>query len=137
MVCGREVGDGVVLTVIIDFAQIKTVVTADGVVFCHARHVDVGSLDEIDLYVLSRDILVCDSESLGRIDDVGVGIRTCTFEHGVAVALPVRSGITVIFAFCVESLPRLHFGYESGFILGSGDVDVTCSGAADEDVVSA
>ena len=65
MVCGREVGDGVVLTVIINLAQIKTVVTADGVVFCHACHVDVGGLNEIDLYVLSRDILVCDGECFG------------------------------------------------------------------------
>ena len=137
MVCGSEVRDSVVLTVIIDLAQIKTVVTADGVVFCHACHVDVGSLDEIYLYVLSRDILVCDSECFGRIDDIWVGFRTGTFEHGVAVALPVKSGITVIFAFGVECLPRLHFGYESGFVFGSGDVDVTCSGAADEDVVSA
>ena len=82
MVCGREVGDGVVLTVIIDLAQIKTVVTADGVVFCHTCHVDVGSLDEIDLDVLSRDIIVGLAQIGRRRNEIWLGLSAFALKLG-------------------------------------------------------
>ena len=82
MVCGSEVRDSVVLTVIIDLAQIKTVVTADGVVFCHGRHVDVGGLNEIDLNVLSRDIIVGLAQIGRRCNEIWLGLSAFALKLG-------------------------------------------------------